>query len=141
MHPNRLRHLLIVFPLVFAPALEAQSAPGAHEHSPVAAGILEWIAPTAGYAYGGDWTAGFLSNGVRVGGIIALAATYDDATESCDGVCGIGAAAFVGGTVWAIVGAVHTANEHNRALRAASSGLVVGPSPDGGLTLGFRLSH
>ena len=36
--------------------------PGVHTHSPVAAGLIEWLIPTAGFAYGGDWTRGFLPN-------------------------------------------------------------------------------
>lgn len=119
--------------------VEAQAAPGAHEHSAFAAGVIEWLVPTAGYAYAGDWTAGFLSNGVRIGSYIGLAATYDDRTDDCDDACAVWAVGALGGTIWAIVGAVHTANEHNRAVRGESSGLVVGPSPVGGVAIGFRL--
>ena len=50
-------------------------AAGAHEHSATVAGIVEWFLPTAGYAYGGDWNAGFLSNGVRIGAFVGLLST------------------------------------------------------------------
>lgn len=110
-----------------------------HEHSATAAGLIEWFLPTAGYAYGGNWTNGFLSNAVRIGSFIGFGMTSDSATDTCDDACAAWAVAWLGSTAWAIVGAVSTAKEHNARVRAATEGLTVGSAPFGGVSVGLTL--
>ena len=52
-----------------------------------------------------------------------------------------GLAAATGGTIWGIVSAIRTANDHNRSLSSGNASLTLLPTPDGGLGVGmnFRL--
>jgi len=111
---------------------------GAHTHSPVAAGLIEWIVPTAGFAYGGDWTRGFLPNAVRIGGLVGILATCDGPGDTTGDGCGAFAIVSLAGGIWAIVGAVSTAQDHNAGVRAATSRLEVSPGPEQSLGLGLR---
>ncbi len=113
-------------------------------HSPVASGLLEFVFPTAGFAYAGDWTRGFLPNALRIGTAIGFGVTgdgpEDDVCEG-EGACQVWAIAFLSATVWSIVGAVQTANDHNRDISELESSLYVAPSPVGGVSVGFRLTR
>ena len=51
------------------------------------------------------------------------------------------AVAMVATTVWAVVGAVNTARDRNRAVRATRPQLSVAPAPFGGVSVGLRLFH
>lgn len=112
---------------------------GAHTHSPVAAGLIEWLIPTAGFAYGGDWTRGFLPNALRIGGLVGLLATCDGPGDSTGDGCGSFAIVSVAGGIWAIVGAVSTARDHNAGVIAATSRLEVSPGPERSLSVGLSL--
>src|SRR5688572_13471223 len=87
-------------------------------HSPTASGIIEFLVPTAGFAYAGDWTRGFLPNAFRIATSIGFGVTSDgpqnDVCEN-DTACTIWGVAALATTVWAIVGAVNTAKDHNEA--------------------------
>lgn len=130
-----------IAPPASAQAPEAGQQAVAHEHSPFVAGLVEWILPTAGFAYAGDWKRGLAPNAARVGGMVLLLSTYDEDTEDCPAACAVGAVAFLGGTVWAIYGAVVTAKDHNGRLRAAASRMDLGPGPEGSLSMGLRFTH
>lgn len=109
-------------------------------HSAFAAGFLEFVFPTAGFAYAGDWTRGFLPNAVRIGSGIAFDVSYDEATYECDDACTVWAVGFLAATVWAIVGAVRTAHDYNETIRTQPpSSLLLEPSPGGGWSVGLRL--
>ena len=47
----------------------------------------------------------------------------------------------IGGSIWGIVSAVRSANDHNRSLSSGNASLTLLPTPDGGLGVGinFRL--
>lgn len=111
-------------------------------HSSTAAGLLELVFPTAGYAYGGDWTRGFLPNAFRIGAAIGMGVTADGPDDDpCadDDMCYVFSVAVIATTVWAIVGSVHTAQDYNRRIRDVSSSLVFEPAPHGGVSLGMRV--
>ena len=95
--------------------------------SALAAGALEWLLPTGG--------------GLVFGVSLWADATDDD--DYCGTACAVAGAAYVVGTVWAIVDAVNTAHDRNdRVARGrTASGLLLMPSPDGGLSVGVRLSR
>lgn len=123
----------------FSVGVSAQSVD--HTHSPAVAGIVEWLLPTAGYAYAGDWSAGLVSNAVRVGGMVLLLSTFDEPADTCENACAVGAVALLGGTIWAIVGAVNTARDHNRRVGQAVSRIDVGAGPEGSTSFGLRFMH
>ena len=111
------------------------------ERSAVLSGVLEYF-PTLGFAYAGDWKRGFLPNAFRVASYIGLLSTIDFLDSSSPDTAEIvwGVAAFAT-TVWAVVGAVNTAKDYNRAVRATRSQLSVAPAPFGGVSVGLRLLH
>ena len=111
------------------------------ERSNVLSGVLELYLPTVGFAYAGDWKRGFLPNAFRVGSIIGLLSTVDFLDSSSDTAAGLWAIAFLGATVWAVVEAVNTANDRNRAVRLRRAQLSVAPAPFGGVSVGLRLLH
>jgi len=123
----------------------AVDAPVAGTRSPVAAALLEWLVPTAGYAYAGNWSRGLLPNAFRVGGtVLALATSIEDSAFfgdewECSTGCQVGIAMGVVGTVWAIAGAVVETNRLNERVRAAASLANVTTLPGGGLSIGLRL--
>lgn len=112
-------------------------------HSPTASGLLELIFPTAGFAYAGDWTRGFLPNAFRIAATIGFGVTADGPSEDVceeDDACRVWAVAVIATTVWSIVGAVQTAHDHNASVRQVESRLLLEPSPAGGFSVGFRLT-
>lgn len=112
---------------------------GTH-HSPWASGLLEMTFPTAGFAYAGDWTRGFLPNAVRLASLVGVGVTAEDDGETCDDACAAWSLAVLGSTIWAIIGAVNTAHDYNEAVREPAS-LIFQPSPAGGMSLGIRLGR
>jgi len=110
---------------------------GTH-HSPWASGLLELVFPTAGFAYAGDWTRGFVPNAVRIGSLIGVGATAEDDGDTCSDACAVWSLAVLGSTIWAMIGAVNTAHDYNAAVREPSS-LIFEPSPAGGVSVGLRL--
>ena len=113
----------------------------AGERSVVLSGVLEYF-PTLGFAYAGDWKRGFLPNAFRVASFIGLFSTVDfldsSSPDTAETVWGV---ALIATTVWAVVGAVNTAKDHNRAVRATRTQLSVAPAPFGGVSVGLRLLH
>ncbi len=111
------------------------------ERSAVLSGVLEYF-PTLGFAYAGDWKRGFLPNAFRVASFIGLSSTLDfldsSSPDTAEIVWGV---AVIATTVWAVVGAVNTAKDNNRAVRATRSQLSVAPAPFGGVSVGLRLLH
>ncbi len=112
------------------------------ERSAILSGVLEYF-PTVGFAYAGDWKRGFLPNAFRVVSYIGFASTVDfygggDTPETDEVVWGV---AMVATTVWAVVGAVNTARDRNRAVRATRPQLSVAPAPLGGVSVGLQLLH
>jgi len=110
------------------------------ERSAVLSGVLEYI-PMVGFAYAGDWKRGLLPNAFRVASFIGFAATVDFLSPSCSAACTVSGFAMVATSVWAVVGAVNTARDHNKAARVPRSSLSVAPAPFGGLSVGLRLLH
>lgn len=110
---------------------------GTH-HSPWASGLLELVFPTAGFAYAGDWTRGFLPNAVRMASLVGVGATAEDDGDTCSDACAVWSLAVLGSTIWAMIGAVNTAHDYNAAVREPGS-LIFEPSPAGGVSVGFRL--
>jgi len=113
------------------------------ERSNVLSGVIELYLPTVGFAYAGDWKRGLLPNAIRIGSFIGLLSTIDflDSSSSSDTAAGLWAIAFLGTTVWAVVEAVNTANDRNRAVRLRRAQLSVAPAPFGGVSVGLRLLH
>lgn len=106
--------------------------------SAVAAG-LEIIVPILGHGYAGNAKRGILPAILRVGGGVARGLAGDDDDKETQ--AGIGAVAFLGGTIWGIVSAVRTANEHNRSLSSGNASLTLLPTPDGRLGVGMALRY
>ena len=113
------------------------------ERSNVLSGVIELYLPTVGFAYAGDWKRGLLPNALRIGSFIGLLSTVDclDDSSSSDTAAGLWVTAFLGTTVWAVVEAVNTANDRNRAVRLRRAQLSVAPAPFGGVSVGLRLLH
>jgi len=113
-------------------------------HSALAAGLLEWVFPTAGFAYAGDWKRGLLPNVLRVGAYVGFIGTADwlSSGDACEGdnACRVFAVAAVATTVWAIVDAVNTAHDHNASIVQQATGLFVEPSGRGGMAVGVRIA-
>ena len=127
-----------------SPANPASAQDVEGTRSAVAAGVLEWLVPTAGYAYAGDWGRGLLPNAVRLGGFVLFITQYevnvffaDD--DECPSGCVLGLVMAAAGSIWAIAGSVAATQNHNDRLREAASQLVLLPGPYGGLTVGLRL--
>lgn len=110
-----------------------------HHHSPVAAGVIEWFLPTAGFAYAGDWSRGMLPNVVRIGAWVGLLATSNNPDDSCEGSCQIWGTAVIGATIWSVIGAVRTAGDHNAGNRDTASRFFIGPDSQGGLSVGVLM--
>lgn len=111
------------------------------ERSPVLSGALELFVPTAGFGYAGDWRRGVLPNVIRIGSLAGL--LVSDVCESDngnDGACAALAATLAISNIWAIVGAVNTARDRNRAVGATSPGLALFPGPStGSFSIGLAL--
>jgi hypothetical protein len=97
---------------------------------PIAAGVLEFLYPTAGYAYAGNWSRGFPPALVRVTGAVLLAefAIGYMAALPCTARCATGAAMYFGGTIWAVFDAGATATRTNVRKLEASGGISVYPT-------------
>ena len=110
-------------------------------HSPIAAGVIEFVLPSAGFAYAGDWKRGFLPNVIRLATGIGFEQTYDKNNDTCEiAACNVWAVLFLASTIWSIVGAVNTAGDHNATFRR-SAGLSVESAPFGGISFGLRVTH
>jgi hypothetical protein len=102
------------------------------DKSAFAAGALEWMIPTVGYAYAGNWSRGILPGLVRISGMGLLFSHLslmwlEDAP--CRGRCVAGCVMGLGGAVWAVVDAANTAKRENRRRRAAA-GVSIVPTVD-----------
>lgn len=137
--------LVLILALSAAQPVVAQAADTVYigsRHSPVASGVIELFVPTAGFAYAGDWTRGFLPNALRISSGIVFGAMADgpegDLCEG-EGICTISAIAVIASSVWSIVGAVQTANDHNRRLSQAQARVLIAPGPTGGVSVTMRI--
>ena len=114
------------------------------ERSPVAAGILEWFVPTAGFGYAGDWSRGIWPNALRLGGTVLFFTTlFEDSTLfsdewECGAACKTGLVISAVGGIWAIAGAVDATHDFNNQLRAAASRVSLSPLPGGGFFVGLK---
>ncbi|MDP2957244.1 MAG: hypothetical protein Q8N53_12545 [Longimicrobiales bacterium] len=128
-----------------AGALEGQGA-DAPTKSAWTAGILEYVIPTAGYAYADAWTDGLLPGAVRVSGTVALLWAMTDALTGepgdgeppyeCRTGCVYGIVATAVGCVWGVTGAVRAA----KAWTPERAGLTLGWSPEtSSLRVGVRV--
>ena len=109
-------------------------------HSPTTAGVMEMFLPSAGFAYAGDWKRGLLPNALRLTAIVGIVTTADVLANTCDGICNAWQVLFVASTVWSIVGAVKTANQHNALIQRSKVGMSLERSPSGGISWGLRLT-
>ncbi len=127
------------------PGLEAQES-GPPRKSAWTAGILEYVVPTAGYAYADAWKQGLLPGAVRVSGTVALLWVMTDALtgepgddeppDECGALCVYGLVATGVGYVWGVTGAVQAA----RRWAPEGVGLTMGWDPaSSGLRVGVRL--
>jgi hypothetical protein len=115
-------------------AVQAQEV-GPPRKSAWAAGVLEYVVPTAGYAYADAWTEGLLPGAVRVSGTVALLWVMTDALtgepgddeppDECRTLCVYGIAATAVGYVWGVTGAVRAA----RRWTPGGAGLTMGWNP------------
>lgn len=129
---------------VGAPALEAQSADTTPTKSAWTAGILEYLVPTAGYAYADAWTKGIVPGVVRVTGTVALLWAMTDALTGEPGdepyECGVGCAYGLVATPVGIVWGVHGAVRAAKAWTPEKAGLTLGWSPEtSSLRVGVRV--
>jgi hypothetical protein len=111
---------------------EARPAAAAAAHrSPTTAGMLEFLLPTAGHAYAGEWRRGLLPGLVRyAGGALFLAGVpWLEEGGGCDPLlCGAGAALALAGSAWGVSSAAATARRTNARLEG---GALLVPAPDG----------
>jgi predicted acyltransferase len=130
---------------VGGPAVEAQSA-DTPTKSAWTAGILEYVVPTAGYAYADAWKEGLLPGAVRVSGTVALLWVMTDALtgepgdgeppDECRTMCVYGIVATTVGYVWGVTGAVRAAKRWT----PERAGLTLGWSPEtSSLRVGVRV--
>lgn len=133
--------------LALAPAALGAQSPDPPRKSAWAAGVLEYVVPTAGYAYADAWTEGLVPGAVRVSGTVALlwvmadaltGEPYDDEPpDECRTLCVYGIAATAVGYVWGVTGAVRAAGRWT----PERAGLTVGWNPAlSGLRVGVRVS-
>ena len=107
------------------------------ERSGVAAGVFEYIIPTAGHAYAGKWSRGLLPATVRVAGALMFFESMEDGDDD-ESLGSIGLLMALGGTVWSIWSAVDTAKDFNSGKLTRTS-LMVTPA-DRGVGVGLRLA-
>ncbi|HLL45822.1 MAG TPA: hypothetical protein VK399_03905 [Longimicrobiaceae bacterium] len=93
--------------------------PAVHRRSPLLAGAVEYLVPTLGHAYAGDWERGLPPAGVTVLGAAGVVAGFGDCLDEtgCD-LFLAGIATFAAGKLWGIWSAVDAARDRNRALAA-----------------------
>jgi hypothetical protein len=96
------------------------------------AGLLEYVIPLVGYSYAGDWRRGLWPTGATVAGILMVSPCLDPCADSAVPWAWAGLMLAGASRIWGIVGAVDTANDHNRALRVR---LDIEPL-DGGFAVG-----
>ena len=112
--------LLLVLPLAAQAA--APDSTAANRRNPVAAGVLEWVMPMAGYVYVGNWQRGLAPNGVRVTGNVLfllgldsyLDEFFDNGREGNPTQFFGGLALAAAGSMWAVGGAVDEAQDFNQ---------------------------
>jgi hypothetical protein len=130
------------------PQPEHQSAESVgSRHSPALAGVLEYLIPTVGHAYAGDWGRGIVPNVVRIGGLVVAVAGMEEKESvylfapklECTTVCAIGIGVGLVGTVWAVWSAVKTANEINDKRSTGPLTLTLSPAPGGGFLIGGQI--
>ena len=91
--------------------------------SPLVAAGIEYLVPTLGHAYAGDWSRGLPPAALIVAGVV-LGVTSDCDESSCAGfIAGLGMA--LAGKVWGIFSAADTAQARNAATRV---GLAFDPA-------------
>ena len=81
--------------------------------------LLEWLVPTVGHAYAGNWKRGLLPNAVRVSGAVLFAVGLSEGSDGdvYSGETELGLVMMAGGTIWAMVRAGRTARDYNDGLR------------------------
>ena len=99
--------------------------------SPYAAGFLEYAFPFAGYVYAGDPKRGVMPNIVRIsGGILCVSEISklgdDNLSNINPTILASGVIISATGTIWAVTGAVATANQRNEQVRGSKSYIGVG---------------
>jgi hypothetical protein len=105
------------------------------------AGFLEYLLPLLGYSCAGDWRRGLWPAWLWISGglLMTVPCTYvEDCTDSDWELILVGLTAVVASRVWGVVGAVHTAQDYNRALRVR---LNIEPTAQGlsaGVAVPFR---
>lgn len=107
--------------------------------SPIAAGIIELIIPTAGYAYAGDWKRSFLPNAFRLIATVGYDVAdgrVENFDTNCGNTCKGWTTALVATAAWGVVGSVMTAREHNRNVVRNNTTLVLTPGTAGGWRVG-----
>lgn len=112
--------------------------------NPLVAGVVEWVVPTVGYAYAGDWRKGLVPNTVRVGGLVLFATQVNSAARSseedrCPSACVAGFILAGVGTVWAVVGAASTASSRAHRNRDVGARISVTPTSVRGMSVGLRV--
>ncbi|MFK7849221.1 MAG: hypothetical protein AB8G77_28290 [Rhodothermales bacterium] len=93
-----------------APLLMYQPWPRAARKSAGAAIALEWLFPTAGHLYAGNWKQGVLPNVARIGGLVIFAKGLE---KQGSDVQTLGLVVSLSGTIWALVSAGRTAKKYN----------------------------
>lgn len=149
-------HLVFIVLLSTAVRVQAQDTPTTpeadappvvvvSEKSPVAAGVLEWVLPTLGYGYAGNWTRGIPPALVRITGATLVLSQYGlpgfGEPQPCEGECVVGVVMAVGATIWAIVDAGRTASRENARRRDTIFGSAAMPTlGPTGRGIGLRIS-
>ncbi len=109
--------------------------------SPTTAGILEFMIPTAGFAYAHDWKRGLLPNLARVLSVVGMVRSGDVIlNDVCENECKVFQATLVAATIWATIGAVRTANAYNSSAAQPRVSAYWAPMPSGRWVLGLRVA-
>ncbi len=126
------------------------------EHrSPATAAALEWLLPTVGHSYAGNWKRGILPNVVGLAGVGVSFGVYigcgdflfggSSCTAGQDAAIVVGLLVGAAGRLWSVASARDTARDHNRGLRerlGIETDFAVRPAPNGRMefaaTMQFR---
>ncbi len=120
-------HVLFTALAMLAAPLAAQTPadtlpagrPAPPARSPLLAGAAEYLVPTLGHAYAGDWERGLPPAGLAVlGAGITIAGFHDCLDETGCDLFLAGIATFAAGKLWGIWSAVDAARDRNRSLAA-----------------------